>query len=274
MPLKRLDGKSRLHAGGGRTRGPGFTLIELLVVIAIIATLLSILMPALKRVKEAGKRTLCIFNAKSLAVGWTLYVEEHDGRFPKSHTADDGWIRVVTGYPTNPEMAPAELQLEALEKGLLYPYLNTTDIYRCPVAKKDELRTYSMTHALNGVPATEAHSGTTKILKRFDEIKNTGNRILFLDDFVRDWDACWMIYNNQAKWWNTTPIRHGSGGNVFSFADTHSEFWSWSDQRTIDLAEQCYQDDTPNALDYPESVQAGNPDLIRMQIAVWGKLGY
>ena len=37
----------------------GFTLIELLVVISIIALLLSILMPALSRVKEQGRRVVC-----------------------------------------------------------------------------------------------------------------------------------------------------------------------------------------------------------------------
>ena len=255
-----------------RKQKTGFTLIELLVVIAIIALLLSILLPALSRVKESGKRSLCLFNVKSLATAWTIYVQENDGRFPKAHTADDGWIRVVAGYPTNPEQAPVDLQMEALEKGLLYPYLETTDIFRCPVAKKDELRTYSMTHALNGVPATANYGG--KILTRTHEIKNAGTRIVFLDDFIRDWDACWMVFNDRPQWWNTTPIRHGSGGNVFSFADTHSEFWSWSDQRTIDLAEQCYEDSTPEALNYPESTQPDNRDLERIQTAVWGKMGY
>jgi prepilin-type N-terminal cleavage/methylation domain-containing protein len=97
-----------------RKQTTGFTLIELLVVIAIIALLLSILLPALSRVKESGKRSLCLFNVKSLATAWTIYVQENDGRFPKAHTADDGWIRVVAGYPTNPEQAPVDLQMEAL----------------------------------------------------------------------------------------------------------------------------------------------------------------
>ncbi len=273
MLTERLfGGRPRGGGSGSGVRLRGFTLIELLVVIAIIALLLSIIMPALARVKEKGKRAQCLFNCRSLVTGWLLYVEENDGLFPLSYTHDEGWIRVVPGYPTNPEEAPVELQLEALENGLLYPYFETTKIFRCPVANKDELRTYSMTHALNGVPATAAYGGA--ILKRFNEIKNTSNRIVFLDDFIRDYDACWMVFNDRPQWWNTTPIRHGSGGNVFSFADGHSEFWSWSDPRTIALAERCYEDSTPEARGYAESTQVDNPDLERVQVAVWGKRGY
>ena len=43
-------------------------MIELLVVIAIIALLMSILMPALNRVREQGKRTVCLNNTKQLAL--------------------------------------------------------------------------------------------------------------------------------------------------------------------------------------------------------------
>ena len=48
----------------------GFTLIELLVVIAIIAVLMAILMPALNRVKEQGKRATCLYNLKQLSLCW------------------------------------------------------------------------------------------------------------------------------------------------------------------------------------------------------------
>jgi hypothetical protein len=234
--------------------------------------LLSVLLPSLRRAKEAGKRTHCLYNAKSLATAWTMYVQENDGRFPRAYTDVEGWIRDIPGYFTNPEQAPVEMQLEALEKGLMFPYLKTTEVYRCPVAKVGEMRTYSIPHALNGGNFNGNYGAMT--IFRMHEIKNTGNRIVFLDDFIRDWDACWMVYNDRPQWWNTTPIRHGSGGNVFSFADTHSEFWSWKDQRTVDLAEQCYEDSTPDARNYPESVQPNNPDLVRVQTAVWGRLRY
>ncbi len=46
----------------------GFTLIELLVVIAIIALLLSIIVPALKEVKKAGKVIVCKSNLRQLTM--------------------------------------------------------------------------------------------------------------------------------------------------------------------------------------------------------------
>ena len=41
------------------TRRTGFTLIELMVVIAIVATLMGLLLPAVLRARETGRRTTC-----------------------------------------------------------------------------------------------------------------------------------------------------------------------------------------------------------------------
>ena len=42
----------------------GFTLIELLVVISIIAVLMSIMMPALNKVRSQAKKTVCLSNCR------------------------------------------------------------------------------------------------------------------------------------------------------------------------------------------------------------------
>ena len=45
-------------------RKKGFTLVELLVVITIIALLMSVLMPALARVRKQAKAVLCQANLR------------------------------------------------------------------------------------------------------------------------------------------------------------------------------------------------------------------
>ncbi len=59
----------------------GFTLVELLVVIAIIALLMSILMPALARVRKQAKGVLCQSNLKQLGAAFAMYVGDYNGRF-------------------------------------------------------------------------------------------------------------------------------------------------------------------------------------------------
>jgi prepilin-type N-terminal cleavage/methylation domain-containing protein len=60
----------------------GFTLIELLVVVSIIALLLSILMPALSKVKEAGRKTVCASHMHDLNLSLRIYAEREDNKLP------------------------------------------------------------------------------------------------------------------------------------------------------------------------------------------------
>ena len=62
----------------------GFTLIELLVVIAIIAILMSILMPALQRVKRQARTIVCRKNLSQYGLASRMYLDDWDGNFPYS----------------------------------------------------------------------------------------------------------------------------------------------------------------------------------------------
>jgi prepilin-type N-terminal cleavage/methylation domain-containing protein/prepilin-type processing-associated H-X9-DG protein len=59
----------------------GFTLIELLVVIAIIALLMSILMPALQRVKNQAQSVKCEANLKQWGLMFKMFTDDNDGYF-------------------------------------------------------------------------------------------------------------------------------------------------------------------------------------------------
>jgi len=70
-----------------------FTLIELLVVIAIIALLLSILTPALDRVKAQAKAAICRSNVKQWGVIFMMYAQNNNESFPQNYPGDG-----LTGY--------------------------------------------------------------------------------------------------------------------------------------------------------------------------------
>ena len=71
----------------------GFTLVELLVVIAIIALLMAVLLPALNRAREQGKRVVCLSNLKQLTLGWMSYATANNDK-------------LVNGAPLGPADPP------------------------------------------------------------------------------------------------------------------------------------------------------------------------
>ena len=84
-------------------RRRGFTLIELLVVIAIIALLMSILMPAMSRVKEQARTIGCRANLRQWCFFFQMYTEDHNGRFEAG--VGDGhthhWTNALRPYYRN-----------------------------------------------------------------------------------------------------------------------------------------------------------------------------
>ncbi|HTY85889.1 MAG TPA: prepilin-type N-terminal cleavage/methylation domain-containing protein [Candidatus Acidoferrum sp.] len=65
-----------------RRNAGAFTLIELLVVIAIIAILAALLLPALARAKEAGRRAVDRSNFHQQGIAITLYAQDNNNLLP------------------------------------------------------------------------------------------------------------------------------------------------------------------------------------------------
>ncbi len=68
----------------------GFTLIELLVVIAIIALLMSILAPALTKVREQAKNALCMSRLHQWGAIFNMYAEDNNGHLTGFHEVKTG----------------------------------------------------------------------------------------------------------------------------------------------------------------------------------------
>ncbi len=62
-----------------------FTLVELLVVISIISLLMAVLMPALAKARNQGKRIYCLSNLRQLGIAAVNYAVANDDYYPVAH---------------------------------------------------------------------------------------------------------------------------------------------------------------------------------------------
>ena len=100
-----------------------FTLIELLVVIAIIAILAALLLPALTKAKERGKRIRCLGNTRQIGVAALVYATDYSDTVPPA----SGGI-----YPV--QLGQADIALDVWKQlGLSITQTNSAaSIWSCP----------------------------------------------------------------------------------------------------------------------------------------------
>jgi len=148
-----------------------FTLIELLVVIAIIALLLSIILPALKRVKNAARETVCKAHLRQIVLAGLTYADQNKDFFPSQAEG-------LGEYALVPEdQIPAAIVNRDSWARKLLPYAPAeSGLYNCPNAGidkviggggwDDRLEDYSISYGANcaRIKRTQFNSPANKIL--------------------------------------------------------------------------------------------------------------
>ncbi len=100
---------SATHPALPNMPGHAFTLVELLVVIAIMATLASLLFPALSSARARARSIRCTSQLRQLGLGCALYAADHDDRLPQSAHQGASWISRLARYGlTHVYRCPAE----------------------------------------------------------------------------------------------------------------------------------------------------------------------
>ena len=76
----------------------GFTLAELLIVIAIIVVLLSLLLPAVNRVRQASRSAACASNLHQLDTAWMSFCADNKGFSVPYNLPNGPWVTPLNPY--------------------------------------------------------------------------------------------------------------------------------------------------------------------------------
>ena len=201
-----------MHAQNYRYRiySKGFTLIELLVVIAIIALLMSILMPALSRVKTTAKAAACQSNMHQWAIMWSMYADDNNGSFHAgkggtTFTADDRWPSVLRDYYKDDDIRLCPMATKPETEGGQNPY--------CAWGKFDDgmYASYGINEWLLNRPVG-SDSSSDNYWRKLYNIKRSSNVPLFLDC---GWYDVWIFSIDEPPPYDGTELTMGGRNEIW-----------------------------------------------------------
>ncbi len=249
----------------GASSTGAFTLIELLVVIAIIAILAAMLLPTLVKSKQKAQGIACLNNLKQLQLAWFMYTSDHNDKLAPNlgsfftQTTDNTWVRGALTLGGGGLNNPDNTNTLYLQKSLLFPYLRSFGVFRCPGDRSTviiggirhpRVRSLSMNTwlgrnlpdgSLGGLPTGPPFLGDGDY--RIN-VKLTGlivpppvQTFVFIDEREDSINDCGfyvgMGRRGSDAYWIDLPASYHNGAAGLSFADGHAETKRWLDSRTM-----------------------------------------
>jgi len=171
-----------------RRHHQAFTLMEMVVVASIIVVIIAIILPAIGKARESGRRARCVSNMTQIGHGLTAYCMDNNGAFPATASASVAanpadWVYWRATTTTPPEKDPFYFAKSPIMKTL-----GTQDeaILRCPSDEVDTrgittapYGTYKYSYVMNYMMTSFPIAGTpgTKTIARLPGVKNPSSKV-------------------------------------------------------------------------------------------------
>ena len=182
-----------------------FTLLELLVVIAVIGMLAALLLPALGRAKQEGKRTSCASNLRQVNLAIRLYADDWSDSLPV--------LPATNPYPNG--VGAYYKQLVKGYLGLTGPASPNEKVFICP---SDPMLWTRIAHAFTSYTFNgyEVRPGAIPRItgQKLGAIKNPAKAVL-----AGEWPAFFG-----GSWHPLVNGDYPDARNVLSFVDGHASF--------------------------------------------------
>ena len=234
-----------------RTGDSGFTLVELLVVIAVTAMLAVLVLPALAMSNDRGQGARCLGNLRQLQKAWLTYAgDNRDKTVPiganwNTPGTPADWVKYWCGGTMSDFNNCTNLL--PLKDGLLYGYVGTVNVYKCPADSSTQTDALNTPLGVSGAAPRVRSVSVSQVFSpdpiwlpsppyrayaQISQIVKPADTWVFIDEGTKSInDSSFAVVMappsaTSAEEPDYPSINHG-GASGMSFADGHSIIHKW-----------------------------------------------
>ena len=208
------------------------TRAELIVVIGSVLLALLTIGAAGESARRLAHELTCLSNTEVLTTAWLAYADDNDGRLVGGHTSDTPlqWV----GQPAFD--GRLDDKLDAIRRGLLFPYVGDLNAYHCPASQALNdpdyplFRTYSIVGGANGEDWAEYNKA-----RFYSDLESPATRYIFVEEAdPRGVNmGSWQMNPASLTWVDPLAMWHDEA-TTLGFADGHAEVHRWHDRSLIE----------------------------------------